>query len=331
MTAEPEHPDRAPDYLKVLNVARLMATSCDLEELLDIVIQHSLELLSAERANLFLYDPERRELFSRMAAGRREVRFTIHEGLAGACVRDRRTILVADAHADGRFSPLIDGRSGFETRNLLAVPLRDFHGELVGVLEVLNKRRGAFGAQDAALVETLAAQAGVAIQRALLLDNYVARQQLEHGLQIARDVQQGLIPRQDPELDGWQIAGWNRPAEQTGGDTFDFMDMGLGRLGLLLADASGHGIGPALVVAQTRAMVRALSLFEAPVTRLVETVNNLLVEDLASGRFVTCFLGVLAGGVGRIQYVSAGQGPLLIYRAGATPSRHSAPPRCRWA
>lgn len=305
--------------LRVLDIARQMMASTDLDALLAVVVQQGMALLDAERASLFLYDAERRELFSRIAHGAGEIRFSIDAGIAGACARDRVTIHVPDAYADTRFNRAIDLQTGFATRNLLAVPMVDYEGRLVGVLQVLN-RRGGFTGDDIALAEALGAQAGVALQREILMDHLVEKQKLERDLKIARDIQQALFPRRPPELAGWELAGWNRPADQTGGDAYDFFALPGGRIGLLAADATGHGIGPALVVAQTRAMIRALAALAGgppgwpDVPHLMSTVNALLAEDLDGERFVTCILAVAHEG-GQVEYVSAGQGPLLIYHA----------------
>ena len=307
--------NRYEDQLKVVGVTQALADSCDLDELLGIIIAQSMELMEAQRASLFLYDQKHRELYGKIATGGREIRFSIEKGIAGACARELVAVHVPDADDDARFNRDIDVPAGFRTRNILAVPLRDLEGRLVGVLQVLNKRQGGFTADDISLAESLGALSGVALQRAVLLEHFVAKQQMERSLAIARDIQQGLFPKSAPQLAGWDLAGWNRPAEETGGDTYDFFELGQDRLGMLLADATGHGIGPALVIAQTRAMVRALAQHEANIQPLMATVNNLLVADLSNERFVTCFFGVLHGGIGTLKYLSAGQGPMLVYRA----------------
>jgi sigma-B regulation protein RsbU (phosphoserine phosphatase) len=306
---------RAGDLRKVLEITRAMAATEDLDALLGLIIERSMELLRAERATVFLYDAERDELVSRVAAGEGEIRSPADRGVAGATIRQGATLLVADAYADPRFNPDVDRHTGFHTRNILSVPLRDFQGDLVGVLQVLNKAGGAFDAEDVELGEVLAAQAGVALQRARLIEHFLEKQEMERAMRIAREIQEALLPEPGPRICGYDVAGFCQPADQTGGDTYDFMALPDGRWMLVVADATGHGIGPALVIAETRAMLRALSRHGQPnATAVLRSVNELLAIDLGDARFVTCFFGLLDPLVHGLSFASAGHGPLLFYR-----------------
>lgn len=310
---EPDDRIRLRDLQKVLDISRAMAAARDLDDLLGLILSRSMELLDAERATAFLYERASDELVSRIACDSAEIRMPAGSGIAGACVRTRAVVNVPDAYADERFNADFDRRSGFRTRNLLAMPLCDYSGDLVGVLEVINKRSGGFGEYDISLAETLAAQAGVVIQRARLIEQYVQKQRMDKSLEIARDIQRGLLPKADPTVAGFDIAAFSEPADETGGDIYDFFPVADGRLAVVVADATGHGIGPALVIAETRAMLRALSGQTGDVSVVMGTVNDLLTEDLDSGRFVTCFLGVLDPAASCLTFASAGHGPIVFY------------------
>jgi len=244
----------------------------------------------------------------------REIRMPAERGIVGETIRSGQTVNVPDAYADARFNRDVDRRTGFRTRNILSVPLRDYEGSLVGVLQVLNKRSGPFDAYDITLAETLGAQAGVALQRARLIEHYVEKQRLERAMKIAQEIQQNLLPKENPQISGFDVAGFSRAADETGGDTYDFLSLDDGRCMLVVADASGHGIGPALVIAETRAMLRAVGVGGCNVAHILNLVNNLLARDLGEARFVTCFLGMLDPTTGHLEYASAGHGPLLFYR-----------------
>ncbi len=298
---------------KVLQISRDMVATSDLDELLGVIIDRSMELLDAERATLFLYDADSDELFSKIAAQAGEIRFPANIGIAGAVVRSKRVLNIPDAYADERFNRDIDHQTGFRTRNILAVPLLDYAGDLVGVLEVLNKHTGPFDDHDITLAQTLGAQAGVVIQRARLLEHYVEKQRMEQAMQIARQIQQDILPEENPRAEGFDISGWSSPADETGGDIYDFLDLGEGRWTFMLADATGHGIGPALVIAEARAMLRALSGAELDTPAVMARVNDLLTADLSQSRFVTCIFGLIESPAGSVRYVSAGQGPIIFY------------------
>ncbi len=298
---------------KVLEISRALAASVDLNNLLGLIVNRAMELLEAERATVFIYDKPRNELYSRVAAGEGEIRAPADKGIAGATIQQNATINVPDVYKDDRFNPEVDRKTGFRTRNILSLPLRDHENGLVGVLQVLNRRNGAFSSDDVWLGEILASQAGVVLQREILIDHYVKKRQMERSMSIARDIQRGLLPAQMPIVEGFDIGGFSMPADETGGDVFDFMPLDEGRWMIIVADASGHGIGPALVIAQTRAMLRALCRKGDDLKRAIDTTNYLLAGDLNAERFVTCFFGLLEAGEG-LKYISAGHGPMLFYK-----------------
>ncbi|KKL64229.1 hypothetical protein LCGC14_2167150, partial [marine sediment metagenome] len=215
-------------YEQVLRITRDMAATTDLDELLGVILSRSMELLEAERATLFLYEAETDEFVSRIAHGADEIRVPAGVGIAGAAAAGGHVLNIPDAYADERFNREVDRATGFRTRNILAVPLADHSGQLVGVLEVLNKQQGAFGPGDVTLAETLGAQAGVALQRARLLEHYVKKQQMEQALAIARQIQRDQLPREDPCVEGFDLAGGSWPADETGGAADD-PDYKLGR------------------------------------------------------------------------------------------------------
>jgi serine phosphatase RsbU (regulator of sigma subunit) len=145
-----------------------------------------------------------------------------------------------------------------------------------------------------------------------------ARRQMERirqDLDTARTIQQGLLPGQPLVAGDFDIAGWNRPADATGGDYFDWQELPGGRVAVSLADVSGHGIGPALVMAVCRAYARASFPSAGNLTEVMTRLNNLLVKDLPSERYVTFVVAWLDLADSRVELISAGHGPLLLYEA----------------
>jgi steroid delta-isomerase-like uncharacterized protein len=119
------------------------------------------------------------------------------------------------------------------------------------------------------------------------------RERIEQELRVARQIQQALLPETIPELDGWRIAAYYGPATEVGGDFYDFLELEDGRLGLVVGDATGHGMPAALVMATTRGMLRAVvQSLESP-GEVLARVNEALVADIPPSTFVTCFYGIL--------------------------------------
>ena len=303
------------DLTRLLDVSRQLGATVELDPLLQAIEQAALEVLDCERASVFLHDQSRRELFSTVATGVHEIRFPDDRGIAGEAAQQRTVINVPDAYADARFNPDIDVATGFRTRSILTLPMVGHDGELMGVLQLLNKKVGSFDANDEHLAHTLGALAGVALQRQLLLEAYAEKRKLERDLNLARTIQQGVLPDEAPSIPGFEIAGWNRPADQTGGDVYDFIELIEGQLGLIVGDATGHGIGPALVAVECRALIRALALSTADLSHILGTTNRLLEQDMRDSRFVTLCLGFIDIATATLRFASAGHGPLLYYRA----------------
>ena len=155
----------------------------------------------------------------------------------------------------------------------------------------------------------------VAVQRQVLLDEYEEKQRILRDLNVARDIQQRLLPKAPPRAEGFDIAGWNKPADETGGDCFDFLALDDGRIAVILADATGHGIGSALIIAECRALFHASISMRADLGTVVAHVDHLLKADLPDDRFVTSFFGLISPAARSLTYLSAGQGPLLKFVA----------------
>ncbi|HEU4386210.1 MAG TPA: PP2C family protein-serine/threonine phosphatase [Blastocatellia bacterium] len=139
-------------------------------------------------------------------------------------------------------------------------------------------------------------------------------ERVHHDLETARSIQQGLLPARSPNLDDFEIAGWNQPADQTGGDYFDWQALPDGRLAVSLGDATGHGIGPALVATSCRAYGRASFLAGGDSNGLLDRLNRLLAEDLSANRFVTFCVVFLDPANSQMEVLSAGHGPIIWFK-----------------
>jgi serine phosphatase RsbU (regulator of sigma subunit) len=137
---------------------------------------------------------------------------------------------------------------------------------------------------------------------------------IERDLDVAREIQRGLLPARSPKFSGFDVAGMNKPADETGGDYYDWQLLPNGRLLVVLADVTGHGIGPALVMAVCRAYARASAPLDTNPVSLMGRLNELLLADLTDGRFITLAMTVLDAS-GNVELVSAGHGPTVLFRA----------------
>jgi len=136
---------------------------------------------------------------------------------------------------------------------------------------------------------------------------------IQHDLQVAQSIQQSLLPGNTPDIPGFDIAGWNRPADDTGGDYFDWKTLPDGKVVVSLADVTGHGIGPALLASACHAYARSNFRAGQDLGTSLERINDELGADLTTGRFVTFVAAVCRPGCSDVEVLSAGHGPILVY------------------
>ncbi|MHB2147978.1 HD domain-containing phosphohydrolase [Calditrichota bacterium LG25] len=174
-----DHAEREVSRLKqeverlsaLLEISDYLASTLDLDELLLRVMEVTRKQLNAERCTVFLIDFERDELWSKIAMGvQEEIRFSLDKGIAGHVARTGETLNIKDAYADPRFNPEVDKKTGYRTRNLLTMPMRNKKNEIIGVFQVLNKKEGSFTAEDIELLKAISSIAATAIENASLYD-----------------------------------------------------------------------------------------------------------------------------------------------------------------
>ena len=295
MLAPHAQPELPPESLaRLLEVTRKLATPFDLNTMLCEVVEAGRSVLDAEDGALWLYDPAAREFELEVPSQTPPVRIPKGKGLVGECAQVRRVLNIADCQADPRFSEAVDRATGHRCHGMLVVPLIGHDEEIVGVMQLLDETPGAFGARHEAIATALAAQCAVALQRVRMTEALLARQHLEEEVNLARRIQIG---------------------------TFDLVVLGA-ELFMLMGDATGHGFGPALSATQMQAMLRVAFRLGADLDTAFTQVNNQLAEDLPDDRFITAFMGFLDPATHEVRYHSAGQGPILHYRASSR--------RCDW-
>jgi HD-GYP domain-containing protein (c-di-GMP phosphodiesterase class II) len=164
---------RVEKLTALLEVGKAMASERNLDRLLQLILSEVTKVMEADRSSLFLVDRERNELWSKIAQGLevREIRIKIGMGISGYVAQTGRTVNIKDAYKDPRFNQETDRRTGYRTQTILCVPMQNKMNEVIGVLQVLNKRDGVFTRQDEELLLALSSQAAVAIENAILYED----------------------------------------------------------------------------------------------------------------------------------------------------------------
>jgi serine phosphatase RsbU (regulator of sigma subunit)/anti-sigma regulatory factor (Ser/Thr protein kinase) len=205
-------------------------------------------------------------------------------------------------------SPALDALKAAGVK--LVVPLVS-QGELIGLLNLgprLSEQE--YSGDDRRLLDNLAAQAAPALRVGQLVREQEVeartRERLEQELQVAQLIQQNFLPKKLPDLPGWGVAAFYRPARAVGGDFYDFIELEDGRMGIVVGDVTDKGVPAALVMAATRSVLRASAQRLVSPAEVLERVNDLLCPDIPEKMFVTCLYGVLDPGTGHLRFANAG-------------------------
>jgi HD-GYP domain-containing protein (c-di-GMP phosphodiesterase class II) len=162
---------REHERLKMLlKVAGSISSEMQLDKLLRLIMDEIKQVLQCDRCTVFVLDREHNELWSRVAHGESEIRFPAHLGIAGAVATTGRVINIPDAYSDSRFNPNIDRQTGYHTRNILAAPMRNKPGEIIGVFQTLNKFDGPFTAEDEEILNAISVLSATQIENVQLYE-----------------------------------------------------------------------------------------------------------------------------------------------------------------
>ena len=188
------------------------------------------------------------------------------------------------------------------------------------VLSEKETRKGAtsFNELDSLLLLAISRQAQASIENEYLLGQSLEKERIEKELNLAAAIQQRIIPKELPEIVGYQIAGINIPSREVGGDYYDCIDLGDGRFALIMADVAGKGISAALLVNTLNAALYSYLEFNLPLTELADKLNTLIFNSSPPDKYITFLIAVLNSSSGELDIVNAGHNPALLLRTDGT-------------
>jgi len=165
---------------RLIEASKIINSTLDLDELLELILNSATRSIEADRGTLYLVDDIKKELWSKVHQGTDmvEIRLPIGKGFAGYVAETGETIIIPDTYADPRFNPDIDKRTGYKTRNMLCMPMKNKDRKIIGVFQLLNKDQGCFDEEDASFIDALSAHASVAIENAHMAQEMVANERL---------------------------------------------------------------------------------------------------------------------------------------------------------
>jgi sigma-B regulation protein RsbU (phosphoserine phosphatase) len=304
----------------IFDYAAKIGAAQDLDALLLLNAGMARDLVGADRCSIWLVDAKHNRLWTKVAHGVRELHIPMGQGLVGASVARNQTILVNDTLQDERFLRSVDVESGYVTKSILTIPLHGLDGKPMGALQVLNKPDG-FSPEDVDLLGLCSAYSASTLETERLRKEAEVAQLLLREMEIARDVQQHLLPQDLPPIPGLDYAGYCRSAEYVGGDYYDFLPMPEGGLLFTLGDVSGKGIAAAVMMASMQASLRSQVVRGTPVSvaALIGDLNKAAYSFSTEDKYSTLFCGMLDAGNRKLTYVNAAQVRPMILRCGDGP------------
>lgn len=311
--------DLTAGQMRALLAASLdLNSTLELDEVLRRVTDTACEIARAERATMYVLDHDANEVWTRAMSGPRieTFRLPVGQGIVGRVAETGRTSHLKDAHRSAQFDRSFDASTGFRTRAMLTVAVRDRNRRVVGVLQVMNRRGGeTFSDRERRAIEVLGDTAALALENSLAVQALREKRAIDEQLNAARTIQHVLLPSEISAPDGYSIAARYIPCQAVGGDCYDVFAIQNARTGLAVGDISGKGLTAAMMMTNLMALFRVEARRGDEPHRVLTSMNQLFHESTPAQYFATFFFGALEHRTGRIDFASAGHDPPLVIHA----------------
>ncbi len=314
---EVERLKSAVDELTVLNELAIAAgRASELDEMLDLIVEKSIKAVKAEQGSILLVTEQKdkplQTLIRQADHSGRLMAYRVGTHITGWVLKHRQPLLVDHLAEDERFKTTLKEQE--DIRSILCVPIW-LKAKIIGVLMVTNKKTETpFTPDDLRLLSIIAAQSGQLIRNSQLQTEAHEKRRLENELDLARKMQQSLLPEKNPQSPGMDLASYFLPADAVGGDYFDFFDLGDQKTGIVIADVSGHGPSAALVMTMIKGILQSITLNYTSADRGLGEINSILSRTLPPELFVTMLFLVIDIREKVLYYSNAGHNPFLFYR-----------------
>jgi sigma-B regulation protein RsbU (phosphoserine phosphatase) len=300
----------------LMEISSLIASTLDFDELISLVMEKAKNVMEAEACSILLYNRETGKLeFEVAICGeddtseilKKQVTLDMGQGIAGWVAQNLQPLVIDDVTSDSRFCSDADRRTGFRTRNIIAVPLIGRRG-LIGVAEMVNPKKKDY---DMEIFQLLCRQFAIAIENSLFHEESIERERIRQELDIASALQKSFLPESPVFKEGdLTVSAENISAEKVGGDIYDFVETGRGKVGVLIGDVSGKGVSAALYMAKFSSDFRYAAHLEDSPSLVLERLNLSLMKS-PRGMFLTCIYMIVDVKTGEVTVSVAGHPPFL--------------------
>lgn len=308
----------------LIEVNGLISSSLNLDLILENVMVISKKVMNADASSLMLIDDKTNELVYEVALGsvgkklKQEFRLKLGQGIAGTVAQEGKPLLLEDAYNHPKFYRGHDEATGYRTKSMITVPLKV--GErITGVAQVINRLDDqSFNQDDLELFIALCSLAAIAIDNAKMHKSLMEKQRLVKDMEFARTVQESFLPQKTPEITSYRFSTHYTPAQEVGGDFYDFILLGQDRIGIVIGDVSGKGVPAALYMAKLGSDLRTLAFTEKDPATALRLLNIQLAERSRRGMFATLLYMELDSKNGSLTISNAGHLPPIVKKADGT-------------
>lgn len=302
----------------ISKVGVALLSSSGLDETLNQVASLVFEAVPAERCVIMLRDDAAEDGMKISVARLRGSEDQIEEVRISRTVMEEvmkkgNSVLTSDAQHDPRYASQTMLLLGI--RSVLAVPLSVSENEVFGIIYADSPTdKATFSEEHLNILTTLASVAAIRVENAKLLEERFEKERIKNELTLATEIQQRFQPSAPPILEGYEFQGISFSCYEIGGDYYDFIPTGDGKMLIALGDVSGKGTAAALLMSSLHAAIHGQVAAKTSLAQMVKSVNEYLAENTPSNRFVTLFVAELDPQTGILNYINAGHNPPLIGR-----------------
>lgn len=303
----------------LFGLTRLLNSPRRLEQQLSLILKETNQILDAETTVLYLLNEKQRELWQyRLNSGEvRQLQQPLGQGIAEYVLRTGKVITLADAYQDPQIRREIARLDSTPVQSFLIVPVAGKCGKLIGCIQVVNKRSGAFDSKDTQYLMIIADLLALAIRNTLAAAQAEEGRRLETEMRQAAEIQRRFLPAQAPKVPQYEIFTFYQASKYLGGDYYDFFPFA-NSFSWVVADVSGKGAPAALLGANLHACLHAFAERADSGKEIVQKVNRQFHACTASDKYATFFWGNIDYQQHRFKYINAGHTPpLLVKREGA--------------
>jgi len=308
----------AVEELSVLNdLAIAASSSLEVRQMLDIIVQKSIKAVKAEQGSISLVTEQEetpfRTLIRQVDRTRDQMPYRVGAHITGWILKNKQPLVIENLATDERFKA--SEQEAKEIRSVLCVPIWS-QAKLIGILMMMNKKtHEPFNADDLRLLSIIAAQSGQLIRNSQLQEEAMEKKRLEFELSLARRIQTNLLPKTAPITPHLDIASYFNPAEEVGGDYYDYFSLGDQQISIVIADVSGHGPSAAMMMTMVKGILHSIVQQFSSAEHSLSEINSIIARIAPREIFITMMFLIFDLNKKVLRFSNAGHNPIVYYNS----------------